>query len=153
MQHLSSTNSTLKKENTDSKTALAEHQTEHQNCMASFATKCTSYEREIGKHLCLECRIVECTISVAFWRVVRSYLNVPAHTMWFITSPVASNLWPYTSPLIVHLVFAASHKGAMKEKEAAYQTNLEQLEQDHQAALEALTQKCLTLEEELGKWY
>jgi len=51
------------------------------------------------------------------------------------------------------LYCAASHKSVLKEKQIAYQSNLDQLKQDHQAALEALTQKCLTLEEELGEWY
>jgi len=72
--HLTSTNLTLKKETADSKSALAEHHTEHQNCMASFAVKCSSYEREIGKRPCLECRIVELTLFMAFWYVLCSYV-------------------------------------------------------------------------------
>ncbi len=62
-QHLLNSNSSLKKEATESKAALTEHQTEHQKCMASFAEKCTSYEREIGQCLMLGVCVCVCVCA------------------------------------------------------------------------------------------
>ena len=49
-----------------------------------------------------------------------------------------------------NFVIAAIQKTVLQEKQKVFQSSLEQLRQDHQAALESLTQKCLTLEDELG---
>ena len=49
IQHFSSSNLSSQKEASIAKAALSDLQSEHQNCMASFADKCACYEKEIGK--------------------------------------------------------------------------------------------------------
>lgn len=55
VQHLSSSNQSLKREATEAKTASSDLQSEHQKSIRSLTKKCASYEKEIGEQLSMEC--------------------------------------------------------------------------------------------------
>ncbi len=59
-------------------------------------------------------------------------------------------LWTRVSSDSGGFVVLASHKTVLQERQQEFQLSWDKLKEEHQASLEALTQKCLTLEEELG---